>query len=148
MKAHVFAEPMHYPTCLSLACCLFVLGCRDSDRIPTYPTTGKIVYVDGTPLGGGAVIFYSVQHQLGARSPIGSDGTFALGTYAPGDGAVAGTHQVSLNAPRPAGFDPESGVNPPTLPGKYTRKETSGLEFEVTAEGANVIRIEVDALDR
>ena len=139
---------MHRPALLSLICCLLALGCRDSGRIPTYPTTGQVVYEDGTPLGGGAVIFYSVEHQLGARSAITSDGTFSLGTYAQDDGAVAGTHQVALIAPRPEGFNPESGVNPRTLPGKYARKETSGLEYEVTPEGTNTFRIEVEPAGR
>ena len=65
--------------------------------MPTYKTTGKVLFSDGKLLEGGTIVFESVDHPVTARSVIGLDGTFTLSTYGKGDGAVAGKHRVAIS---------------------------------------------------
>lgn len=74
------------------ALCL-VSGCG-TDRVPTYPVTGRIVFADGRPVRHGRVEVESREHGLTATGTIEHDGTFVLGTYTADDGAVAGTHSA------------------------------------------------------
>ena len=62
-----------------LAGCLLgqALGCS-SDRLPTYPVTGRVVFTNGDPVKTGLIEFRSVEHGLNARADIARDGSFRL----------------------------------------------------------------------
>ncbi len=126
---------------------LFV-GCRGSDRLPTYKATGKITFSDGTPLEGGTILFEPTERVRGARGLIGTDGTFTLGTYESSDGAVAGKHVAAIIPSVPDDFDPDAGRVPRTIHQRYTHMDTSGLEFEVKPEGSNDYQITVERSGR
>jgi hypothetical protein len=99
----------------------------------TTPVRGKVVFKDGTPLSGGLVLFRPVDEklQVSARGDIQKDGTFILGTYQEGDGAVPGKYQVAITPPpRPTRL--EKPIGPPFIHPRFESYETSGLEFEVT----------------
>ena len=67
---------------------------------------GAIRFADGERFSGGDesfIVFESIDHNVTATGVIEVDGTFRLGTYEPGDGAVAGAHRVSITPPTPAG---------------------------------------------
>lgn len=68
-------------------------GCGDG-RLETYPVQGQFKFQDGSVPKFGDVEFYNEQHRLNARGKIGRDGTFTVGTFKEGDGAVAGKHQI------------------------------------------------------
>lgn len=123
-------------------CLLFVTlstGCG-SGRLKTYPAGGKVLLADGTPLAGGKIVFYSVEHGLGAKSRIGEDGTFVLGTFEKDDGAVAGLHQAAVIPPI---VNPDVGYSVP-IEKKYMSATSSSLEFTVTKEGPNQFDVTVE----
>jgi ribosomal protein S12 len=68
------------------------VGC-ESGRLKTYPVQGQVVFADGSPVKVGTIEAKSVEHGVQASGTIGSDGSFSLTTYQPGDGAVAGQHR-------------------------------------------------------
>lgn len=118
-----------------------IAGCG-SDHLATYPTTGKVAFEDGKPLPGGSVIFQSEEHPLTARGMIQEDGTFVLGTYETGDGAIAGKHQVSVLPPK-AQVDTDEQVVVPEIDIKYQDPRRSEIVLEVTPDGDNEFQITV-----
>ena len=118
--------------------CLILLGCGRGYELPTAPVSGKVL-VDGQPVTKGQVIF-APEGGRAATGILGPDGTFTLSTYRPNDGAVVGKHTVTvISAERAADADPED-IDAPMrwlVPRRYSDPGTSGLEFEVKAEGSN-----------
>ena len=121
-------------------------GCSRTDRLKTVPVSG-IVTLDGQPLKMGSVIFTPANGRA-ATGQIQADGTYVLGTYEEDDGAILGTHQVSVTAreelpPDPGGL-PEPSYGPSQIPEFYGYAATSGLQFEVV-DGENDIPIELSS---
>lgn len=118
-----------------LAACLACdMGCG---RRPTLvPVSGRVT-LDGKPLEFGSVM---IQPAAGpaARGAIGSGGSFTVGTFAPGDGAIVGQATIRVacyeqqrpGAPPPQG---ELALGKSLIPEKYTQFETSGLTATVVA---------------
>jgi len=127
----------HFANFLLLATLL--TGCGPW-HLKTYPAGGKVLLADGTPLAGGKLVFYSIEHGLGAKSRIGEDGAFTLGTFEKEDGAVAGLHQAAVM--RPIG-NPDSGYTVP-IEEKFMSATSSGLEFTVTEDDPNQFEVTVD----
>jgi hypothetical protein len=71
------------------------VGCG-SNQIPTHAIEGIIEFEDGTSPMFGNIEFYSAEHKLNARGKISRDGTFTVGTYDEGDGAVAGNQKIAV----------------------------------------------------
>lgn len=114
-----------------------LLGCGRSGH-STYPAGGRVRFADGSPLTTGWVEFESrtLSPPLTARGAIQPDGTFRLGTYAVGDGAVEGPHRAIVSVPvsNEAADHPDGSQR--VLDAKYGDFEKSGLEFEVARDGA------------
>jgi hypothetical protein len=104
-----------------------------------YPVRGKVVYPDGSPMKGGAVMFEPIDnpHNVMARGFIDNEnGTFTLTTKKEGDGAMEGRYRVLVRGKmnrRGQGANPEtsrpaeeSQVHP-----RFQDFTTSGLEFTV-----------------
>lgn len=116
---------------------LVVVGCKE--RPAMAPVTGRVTY-RGQPLKFGSVMF---QHKSGGQPAAGTiqpDGTFALSTFQPGDGARVGSHLVRIACFE--GNDPARQQTMPTgevvlgrslIPRKYGSFGASGLEVEVKA---------------
>lgn len=74
-------------------------GC--GHEFTTAPVSGKISF-DGRPLvGGGRILFVPISSDDTATGKaaigiIAADGTFELGTYGKGDGAVLGEHHIEI----------------------------------------------------
>lgn len=124
-----------------------VCGCGPGHP-KTYPVSGKVVFDDGAPLNGGFIGFESTPAEgppVNARGLVGDDGTFALSTFAQGDGAVAGKHRALVRAQRQE-FDNIEGkwdlIPEPVIDPRFERYETSKLEFTVT-EGNNEFTVVV-----
>ncbi len=117
---------------------IFRCGCDSG--LKTYPLSGRVHFNDGAPLEGGSIIFESVGSQVQARARILEDGTYHLGTEAPGDGAVAGKHRVMVRGQW------QGPDKPPKRPvhQKYRSLMSTDLEREVTPEGPNEFDIEVE----
>jgi hypothetical protein len=103
-----------------------------------YPVRGKVVYPDGSPMKGGAVIFEPTDSsvKVAARGYINDeDGTFTLTTEKQGDGAPVGHYRVMVRGkvvPHGRGADPEA-INKwePQVHPRFQDFATSGLEFTV-----------------
>jgi hypothetical protein len=116
---------------------LVAVGCKE--RPAMAPVTGRVTY-RGQPLKFGSVMF---QHKSGGQPAAGTiqpDGTFALSTFQPGDGARVGLHLVRIACFE--GNDPARQQTMPTgevvlgrslIPRKYGSFGASGLEVEVKA---------------
>lgn len=115
-----------------------VTGCGGGPEL--VPVTGKVMY-NGQPLPFGVVMFQPNAGQP-AQGEIQPDGTFTLSSFKPDDGAVIGTHRVSVLCFQ--GHDPaviakrqpgdQSSLGSSLLPLDYARGATSGLTAEVTPD--------------
>jgi hypothetical protein len=125
----------------SLAC-LLAAGC--SDRLPTYPVSGRVIFPDGSPVHTGTIELQSLEHPVQARGTIGMDGMFSLTTYEKNDGAVAGKHscvvvQLVL-AEEVRGF--HGGVEGVVHP-RFGSYASSGLQFEIDPDRDNFLTVRV-----
>jgi hypothetical protein len=107
---------------------LLAAGCGSG----RYPVRGKVAYPDGTPVTEGTVVFESrdAARPITARGSIQADGSYTLGTLAPGDGVPPGWYKV-LVAPK---YDPNAVDGPrkqAPFDRRYAEFSTSGLECEV-----------------
>jgi hypothetical protein len=117
--------------------------------------TGKVTF-NGKPVPQGTVTFYPKTGRS-ASGRIQPDGTYTLTTFDEGDGAIVGSHEVTIEAVRFAGAprgksfeeeianvksgkaaDPAAAKPQWLLPEKYSIRGQSGLTREVES-GANTI---------
>lgn len=112
---------------LTTAC----LGCSSG----RYPVTGTVLYEDGSPCEGGTVIAEATVDGkvVSAQSNIEKDGSFSLGGASAGDGAFPGNYKAVV-MPVALGDAELSAGKLPSVEGKYTRFESSGIQFEVKKE--------------
>jgi hypothetical protein len=103
---------------------------------PTYAVEGVVKFADGSPLIGGSVesLLKAGMPRVVARGPIQADGTFKLTTFMAADGAVEGVHHVIVMPPLPKGDLDELRTQPKLLDPRFSRYETTPLEFTVRPE--------------
>src|SRR5262245_55739232 len=75
--------------------CLLLLGCAGSDRPAIAPVRGRITF-RGEPVGGATVTFLCTGAPRPAFGTTDAAGDFQLTTFEPNDGAVIGTHVVTI----------------------------------------------------
>jgi hypothetical protein len=128
---------------------LILAGCggpaTDPNRPETAPVTGTVTY-NGSPVEGATVTFATSSREgRGAVGRTDQAGKFTLMTFAPGDGAIPGTYQVTISKTTTEGGVTEEEANeylargetPPAptvkheLPEKYSSPQASGLTAEV-----------------
>lgn len=140
------------------------LGCKGSDRPATYPVRGTVTY-HGQPLVDAAVTFMADGASRAAVGKTDQAGSFQLTTYEQHDGAVPGSHVITVKKydsepPSPPVASADGSVDPAAeanytaamarwqmtaklaVPQKYTDRKTSDLRREVMA-GENVFEIEL-----
>ncbi|HUG19828.1 MAG TPA: carboxypeptidase-like regulatory domain-containing protein [Planctomycetaceae bacterium] len=149
--------------------CLVFAGCSGgaADRPDLYPVSGTVMY-NGDPVEGATVSFISEKAPRAASGITNSEGKFQLSTFDVNDGAVAGTHTITVRkmeaGATPAMTKEEEAkmLNDPTamanqmtqggntdsgpkslLPEKYQSSDTSGLTEEVKADGENVFVLQL-----
>ena len=120
-------------------CFLGLTGCNSG----RYQVEGTVKYADGTPVDGGTVIAEgTVEGKLVAlQANIEKDGSFKLGGLAPGDGAMPGSYRAIV-MPVALGDSEIAAGKTPSVSGKYTKFDSSGITFEVT-KGKNQLDIKV-----
>jgi hypothetical protein len=128
-----------FSTLAALAALLGAAGCG-SDR---YPVTGKVTYEDGSPLTEGSVTgeMGDGADRVMVQGDVRPDGSFEWGTLKPGDGAKPGKYRVIVTPLALGDSELAKGMQP-AVDDKFTRYETSGIEFEVKA-GKNELNITV-----
>lgn len=125
------------PLLLLAIACLLPVGCS-----PGYPEASPVVgrvTVNGKPLDSGEVQFLS-SDGLVATGRIDADGTYRLTTLQPDDGAIPGSHRVSVKSQQSAGLGIISFLEP--VPSRYADPNTSGLTVRVI-DGMNRINLEL-----
>jgi hypothetical protein len=127
-----------------LAAALLLLGVSGCGP-KLHAVRGKVSYADGTPVSEGMVVFEGrgPDNAVTARGEIQTDGGYRLGTYKPGDGALAGKYRV-LVTPKSDPNAVDRPAAPPPFDARFMDFQSSGLEFEVTAAGPNDFPITVD----
>jgi len=120
-------------------------------RPPVYKATGKVMY-QGKPLEKALVLYHP---NTGEHAPFGetdADGNFVLTTFDPSDGGPAGNYKVVVTKieyelkPTPYDSPEESSmarIPKHLLPSKYSKKETTDLTAEITADGTNESLLEI-----
>ncbi len=114
-------------------------GCG-SDKVPTFPVSGRVQFADGEPVRTGTIELESIEHGTSATGTIREDGTFVLGTYTSDDGAAAGKHQVIVVQIIIAdGLTRHTKDHGRAVPPRYADYETSLLSVEVQPQPQNNI---------
>jgi len=124
-----------------------IAGCG-SDRLATVPARGT-VRVDGKPVAGVQVVFHPVNagdtrlEKLRPTARTGSDGTFAIGTYAMADGAPVADYVITAEwfgggpqASTSESDDPEAAAAATAtevdrLGGRFANPETSRFKASI-----------------
>jgi hypothetical protein len=134
VRSIVFSRIVPLAILISLAA-----GCNSG----RYSVTGKVTYEDGSPLTAGTVIGEATiaGKPVGLQGNVEKDGTFSLGSAAPGDGAVPGDYRFVV-MPVPLGDQEMSEGKLPAVDGKYTKFSSSGITLQVKEE-SNVLNITV-----
>lgn len=126
---------------LGLGTLLSFSGCgQNFKRLEVFPVKGKITYQGKAPEG--AVV---VLHPVGDSDPniprpsakVGSDGTFVVKTYDPGDGAPAGKYKVTVQLRKFEQKEEGLVAGPSLVPEKYASVDKTDLEVEVAAAPTN-----------
>ena len=100
-----------------------------------YPVNGLVHYSDGAPVESGTVIAEaSIDGKLvGVQANIEKDGSFHLGGITAEDGALPGNYRVAV-MPVTLGDSELAAGKTPSVDGKFSRFETSGIQMEVKPE--------------
>jgi hypothetical protein len=122
-----------------------VSGCGDAGAAPTVEVNGVITY-QGKPVPNVNVTFTPTTGRP-ATGTTNESGEFTLSTFGEGDGAVPGTHTVTLSTteipPMPGTPEAEqAAAATPPFPAKYSSPTTSDQKVEVK-EGTNDLKIEL-----
>jgi hypothetical protein len=113
------------------------ISCQSKPTVPVVPTYAVkgTVFLDQKPLGKVLVVFHPLSgvNETPVRSyaQTAPDGTFQISTFAPNDGAPAGTYRVTIHMQ-------DEGDGPIRLPARYADPAQSELRVEVKAEPATL----------
>ena len=129
------------------AALVWATGCGESGTAPTVKVTGTVMY-KSRPLVGVNVTFTPDKGRpaTGTTDPAGK---FTLSTFKSGDGAVEGTHKVTITPT--AGSEPmpgtpeaaKAGAAKPEFPPKYRDPSQSGLTATVKKGAENHFKFEL-----
>lgn len=120
---------------------VLLAGCADGARL--WPASGKVLFRDGRPPGGGVVELKPLGAEgRPARGAIRPDGGFSLETGGR-QGARAGRYRVAVFPPLIVGHTPHGGGLAP----RYARFDESGLEIEIPRGGTDALSVTVEEAD-
>lgn len=149
--------------------CILLAGCSKSGRMSITPVHGQVTY-QGRPVAEATVEFLCPGASRPAAGVTDEQGNYRLTTFTANDGAMIGTHVVTVNVyaseseaslPSVSGMDSKTATKAiedavrqsvrqqqvaakslPQVPKKYAERRTSDLSKEVAA-GDNTINIEL-----
>lgn len=109
---------------------LILVGCGGPDTPPTAKVSGTVTY-NGSPLANVTVTFQPDKGRP-ASGVTDASGKFTLSTFGKDDGAILGSHRISLassatDVPMPETPEQAEQAPKPPFPVRYASVETSGL---------------------
>lgn len=134
---------------------LFAAGCGAGDKPAAVPAGGKVTFNRTAAPVGALVVFHptdpAAEKRIGGKpfAKVKEDGTFALTTYAEGDGAPEGEYAVTIDW-RPPAKDAKFSLGdggpagPPKLNPKYGNPQQPVLKATVKKGDANQFTFDVD----
>jgi hypothetical protein len=125
------------------------LGCRSHSGLA--PVSG-LVRLNGQPTEKLSVTFYPASGRA-ANGVTGRDGRFVLTTYKSGDGALLGTHIVTIATmldppvalPTDLAKAKQAGQPVPPVPAKYSDIRTTDLKRDVVGDGTNQFEFDISS---
>ena len=131
-------------------------ACSQSDewtekRLKVFKAGGTVL-LDGQACPDAVVTFFSDTNPISATGRTNAEGKFKLTTYKDGDGAVEGTHKITVVkrefVEEKTKYDSVNErsvalIPKELLPKKYMTPTTSGIDFSVAKSGANDFKIEL-----
>ncbi len=137
-------------------CLLALVGCGGGGKPEALPSGGKVTFNKTTPPVGALVVFHPVdpafEKRIGGKpfAKVKEDGTFALTTFAEGDGAPEGEYGVTIDWRPPAkenkaGFSlTEGSAGPAKLKPKYGNPQQPFIKVTVKKGDTNQFSFDVD----
>jgi hypothetical protein len=121
----------------AFAIVLTAAGCTGETGPAVFPVTGKVL-VDGEPRAGLAVMFLP-DTSKGTTGPSSiaqtdSEGRFTLNAPGEKQGAIAGTHKVTITCPSFGGSNPSGEGEQETTPCSIAPKFSSVIDTPLSAE--------------
>jgi hypothetical protein len=106
-------------------------GCSEP-RAPVFPVSGKVTY-KGQPPVGATVVLHPVNSEgtndVAPTGAVKDDGTFAITSYEPGDGAPQGEYVATIEWYK---YDADlGGAGPNVIPQKYVAAKSSPIKVNV-----------------
>ena len=138
-------------TCLLGLASVLLAGCGGAakDKPKCAAVSGTVTY-KGQPVEGATVSFWTDKAPRAATGQTDAKGIFKLTTFDPNDGAIVGSHTVTVtkaaagapvNAADMATGKPAAEVKD-ALPAKYADAKTTPLKFEVKG-GSNTAPLDL-----
>lgn len=108
-----------------------------SRPVSVHPVTGRVV-IDGEPLANASIVLHRIGNSkvpanLHPRARAKDDGTFALETFDPADGAPNGEFIATVFLNPAIEVNGETQAGPNVLPAVYSRPDTSPLKLTISA---------------
>jgi hypothetical protein len=142
---------MKRTSCFGPSCLIWTVafvGCGGSAK--TTPVAG-VVLLDGKPIAGASIQFVAQGKGRDATAETDNNGEFAMSTFQPRDGMLAGTYKVVISPPAGAADSKQYAsadeamaaankpqakkVAAPGFPQKYARPDQTPLTQEVPVQG-------------
>jgi hypothetical protein len=133
-----------YVAAIAFAFLCALLGCSDSE-IPVARVHGTIT-IDGKPLAGGRVMFApqpgngNINPGKPAYGRLDNQGRFELSTFGDGDGAVIGSHLVTITAPRDATPGKKPLFRSLMVPSPYAVSAVNDNELDISLSADDVAK--------
>ena len=116
-------------------------GCSEK-RVPVYPVAGKVTYKGQPPVGASVVLHPAKSGDTSDVTPTGTvkdDGSFAITSYEPGDGAPQGEYVATIEWYK---YQKDlGGAGPNVIPSKYVSAKTSPVKVSVSGGPAQIAPI-------
>lgn len=146
------------PMCLFVLSLILVSGCSKAKRpgqLPTKPVAVVVMY-KGSPVEGATVTFIDTSGTAPAYGRTDASGRAKMKTYEEGDGAILGTHKVTVAKvevdTKPVADQDSADYNPndltPTaiknvIPQKYASPASTDLSVEISESSPAELTLEL-----
>ena len=123
---------------------ILVAGCSNETRVPVFPVSGKVIF-QGKPPVGAQVVLHPVNSSdntgVAPSGTVKGDGSFAITSYDPDDGAPQGQYVATIEWYK---ITPEAGgAGPNVIPRNYANAKTSPIKVSVNSGSTDIRSITI-----